>query len=97
MTTSNDAQIYTPLTDAAPACHNVWSIWQEQHCHKRINSYGSIQRASLLLPHGVDHVAWDGAVLSMQQSCRMAAYHATSSPASMDTALGPTRWRPSRR
>src|SRR3954452_18674985 len=23
-----------------PACHNVQSIWQEQHCHKRINSYG---------------------------------------------------------
>jgi hypothetical protein len=40
-----------------PACHNVWSIWQEQHCHKRITSYGSLRLAWPLLPHGADHAA----------------------------------------
>ena len=29
-----------------PACHNIWSIWQEQHCHKQINPYGRIRRYS---------------------------------------------------
>ena len=82
--------------DAPYPCHYLMSMRQERYCHIRNWSYGSLSAAKARLPHGVDHVAWDGAVLSMQQSCRMAAYHATSSPASMDTALGPTRWRLSR-
>ena len=37
-----------------PACHNVWSIWQEQYCHKWTNSCGETS------PSPAATAAWGG-------------------------------------
>jgi len=39
------------------SCRNVWSIWQELHCHSETSSYGRYNALKPFLPCGVDHVA----------------------------------------
>ena len=37
---ATDRADYASRDIRIPACHNVWSIWQEQYCHKWTNSCG---------------------------------------------------------
>src|SRR5690242_18562591 len=44
------------------SCHNVWSIWQEQHCHSETISYGRFNALKSKLPYGVDHGAREASI-----------------------------------